>query len=95
MEERGAGVRGGRGRAREELVEAEGPLGREVHLQLGQVGGQVEGQLVGLEEEGAQGGEVGRGGVARGQRWAIAIETKIQLPSTLPIVLNCVIGIIN
>ena len=29
------------------------------------------------------------------QRWVIAIETKIQLPNTLPIVLNCVIGIIN
>ena len=29
------------------------------------------------------------------QRWVIAIETKIQLPNTLPIILNCVIGIIN
>jgi hypothetical protein len=29
------------------------------------------------------------------QRWVIAIKTKIQLPNTLPIILNCVIGIIN
>ena len=29
------------------------------------------------------------------QRWVIAIQTKIQLPNTLPIILNCVIGIIN
>jgi len=48
-------------------VEAEGPLGGEVHLELGQVGGQVEGQLVGAVEEGAQGAEVGRGGVAGGR----------------------------
>jgi len=24
-----------------------------------------------------------------GQRWVIAIETKIQLPNTLPIIFNC------
>jgi len=29
------------------------------------------------------------------QRWVIAIKTKIQLPNTLPIILHCVIGIIN
>ncbi len=29
------------------------------------------------------------------QRWVIAIISKIQLPNTLPIILNCVIGIIN
>jgi len=29
------------------------------------------------------------------QRWIIAIKTKTQLPNTLPIILNCVIGIIN
>ena len=29
------------------------------------------------------------------QRWVIAIETKIQLPNTLPIILNCAIGIID
>ena len=29
------------------------------------------------------------------QRWVVAIETKIQLPNTLPIILNCAIGIIN
>ena len=29
------------------------------------------------------------------QRWVIAIKTKIQLPNTLPIIFNCVIGIIN
>jgi len=29
------------------------------------------------------------------QRWVIAIKAKIQLPNTLPIILNCVIGIIN
>ena len=29
------------------------------------------------------------------QRWVIAIRTKIQLPNSLAIILNCVIGIIN
>jgi hypothetical protein len=29
------------------------------------------------------------------QRWVIAIKTKVQLPNTLPIISNCVIGIIN
>ena len=29
------------------------------------------------------------------QRWVIAFKTKIQLTNTLPIILNCVIGIIN
>jgi hypothetical protein len=32
---------------------------------------------------------------ARAQRWVIAVETKIQLPNTLLIILNCVTGIIN
>jgi hypothetical protein len=41
---------------------------------------------VGLEEEAFGGG---------GQRWVIAIKTKIQLPNTVPIILNCVIGIIH
>ena len=30
-------------------------------------------------------------GHGHGQRWVIAIYTKIQLPNTLPIILNCVI----
>jgi hypothetical protein len=33
--------------------------------------------------------------ITRPQRWVIAIETKIQLANTLPIILNCVIGVIN
>ena len=35
------------------------------------------------------------GKVVRQQRWVIAIKTKIQFTNTLPIILNCVIGIIN
>ena len=41
------------------------------------------------------GGRGASGLVAALQRWVIAIETKIQLPNTLPIILNFVIGIIN
>jgi len=37
----------------------------------------------------------GREDDVKGQRWVIAIETKIQLPNTLPIILNCAVGIIN
>ena len=37
----------------------------------------------------------GGGGGGCGQRWVIAIKTKIQLPNTLPTILNCAIGIIN
>jgi len=33
--------------------------------------------------------------LGRAQRWVIAIKTKIQLTNTLPIILNCVIGVIN
>jgi len=33
--------------------------------------------------------------VVVGQRWVNAIETKIQLPNTLLIILNCVTGIID
>jgi hypothetical protein len=33
--------------------------------------------------------------IALVQRWVIAIKTKIQLPNTLPIILNCVISIIS
>jgi len=29
------------------------------------------------------------GGAVGGHRWAIAVKTQIQLPGTLPIVLNC------
>jgi len=42
-------------------------------------------------------GRLGAGAGARSplhQRWVIAIETEIRLLSTLPIILNCVIGII-
>ena len=35
------------------------------------------------------------GEAAARQRWVIAIKTKIQLPNTLTIILNFVIGIIN
>ena len=38
---------------------------------------------------------VGEEEVALRQRWVIAIETKNQLLNVLPIILNCVIGIIN
>jgi len=33
--------------------------------------------------------------LAAAQRWVISIKTKFQLTNTLPIILNCVIGIIN
>ncbi len=59
-------------------------------------GGVAGGGAIGLVEGGSAGG---RGAVVDAvvvvQRWVIAIGTKIQLPDTLPITLNCAIGIIN
>jgi len=40
-------------------------------------------------------GILGHVGGPSAHRWVIAIQTKIQLPNTLPIILNCVIGVIN
>ena len=53
--------------------------------------GVEETQVKGLDRR-VDGQVVGAGGV---QRWVIAIKTKNRLPNTLPIILNCVIGIIN
>jgi len=63
---------------------------------LGHVGGRAEGvaSAHGVDERVAA-PVVGRLGRVRPAACVIAIETEVQLPNTVPIILNCATGIIN
>ena len=77
--------------------------GDKVHV--GRAVGVGDGRILGLEVLECEGADAHAGtrafgdaiwlGDSRGQRWRIAIETKIQLLNMLPIILDCVIGIIS